>query len=223
MGGNVLAGTYDARLVALSLIIAIGASHVALELAARVTAAKKSSGPPGSPAGPSAWASGSGPCTTSDARVQPARPGLLRPPNGGSFDAGRGRRLVGGSHPRQSHPAASGRCAGRRARHGERHRRHALPGDGGDAHAGDLPVERRDRRALVAVAVLVSLVALWLAFRFRTESKALAPLKLASAVLMGARSPACTTQAWLQRPSSRRPRKPWCPESRSHRSVSSAS
>jgi PAS domain S-box-containing protein len=37
----------------------------------------------------------------------------------------------------------------------------------------------------VAIAVVVSLVALWLAFRFRSEQRALAPLKLASAAVMG--------------------------------------
>ncbi len=38
----------------------------------------------------------------------------------------------------------------------------------------------------VAIAVVVSLVALGLAFRFRTETRVLAPLKIASAVVMGA-------------------------------------
>src|SRR5262249_49450834 len=37
----------------------------------------------------------------------------------------------------------------------------------------------------VVIAVVVSLVALWLAFRFRTETRALAPLKIASAIVMG--------------------------------------
>ena len=37
----------------------------------------------------------------------------------------------------------------------------------------------------IAVAVVVSLVALWLAFRFRTEQRPLAPLKIGSAALMG--------------------------------------
>jgi PAS domain S-box-containing protein len=37
----------------------------------------------------------------------------------------------------------------------------------------------------VVIAVVVSLVALWLAFHFRTEARALAPLKLASAAVMG--------------------------------------
>jgi len=37
----------------------------------------------------------------------------------------------------------------------------------------------------VLIAIVVSLVALWLTFRFRTETRALAPLKLASAGIMG--------------------------------------
>jgi two-component system sensor histidine kinase/response regulator len=37
----------------------------------------------------------------------------------------------------------------------------------------------------VAIAVVVSAIALWLSFRFRTEARSLAPLKLASAVVMG--------------------------------------
>ena len=37
----------------------------------------------------------------------------------------------------------------------------------------------------VVIAIVVSLVALWLAFHFRSEARALAPLKLASAVVMG--------------------------------------
>ena len=37
----------------------------------------------------------------------------------------------------------------------------------------------------VVIAIVVSLVALWLAFRFRTETRELAPLKIASAAVMG--------------------------------------
>ena len=37
----------------------------------------------------------------------------------------------------------------------------------------------------VVIAVVVSLVAMWLAFRFRDEARVLAPLKIASAVVMG--------------------------------------
>jgi two-component system sensor histidine kinase/response regulator len=37
----------------------------------------------------------------------------------------------------------------------------------------------------VVIAVVVSLAALWLSFRFRSEARALAPLKLATAVVMG--------------------------------------
>ena len=39
--------------------------------------------------------------------------------------------------------------------------------------------------ASVVIAIVVSLVALWLAFRFRTETRELAPLKFASAAVMG--------------------------------------
>jgi two-component system sensor histidine kinase/response regulator len=37
----------------------------------------------------------------------------------------------------------------------------------------------------IAIAVVVSAIALWLSFRFRAEARSLAPLKLASAVVMG--------------------------------------
>jgi NO-binding membrane sensor protein with MHYT domain len=52
-----------------------------------------------------------------------------------------------------------------------------------------LPAMMRWNTAVVAasvvIAVVVSLVAMWLAFRFRGETREMAPLKIASAFVMG--------------------------------------
>src|ERR1700691_1720958 len=63
---STLVGSYDYRLVTVSVLIAVLAAYTALDLAARVTAARAAvSDSLGSPVAPLQWALASGPCTTS--------------------------------------------------------------------------------------------------------------------------------------------------------------
>ena len=53
--------------------------------------------------------------------------------------------------------------------YGRRDRNHALHGHGGDAAVGDVPLFFRLVTLSVVLAIVISLVALWLTFHFRND------------------------------------------------------
>jgi two-component system sensor histidine kinase/response regulator len=184
--GGSITGTYDPGLVVLSVVIAITAAYVALDLAGRVTAAD--------PRLRNAWLAG-GACAMGlgiwsmhyigmKAFTLPLTVTYDLPTVAASLVAAvlaSGIALHVVSQPSLTMPAAIGGAV--------------MMGAAISAmHYSGMEAMRMAAACLwdaglvtlsIVIAVIVSLVALVLAFRFRHDSRALSPLKLASAIVMG--------------------------------------
>ena len=184
--GEALVGRYDYPLVALSVLIAMGASYVALDLAGRVVAAR----------GRARWTWWAGGAVSMGLGIWSMHyigmlaftlpvpvlydlPGVLLSLLAAVVASGVALFVVSRKTLDWIGVVAGSIVmgAGIAAMHYV------------GMEAMRLPAMCHYDRGLVAlsvvIAVVVSLVALWLAFRFRTETRELAPLKIASAVVMG--------------------------------------
>jgi len=182
-------GSYDYRLVVLSVLIAICAAYAALDLAARTTARKAESGWHGLQAAQRPWAWASGPCTTSGCwrlacRFLCSMTGHRPAVSTGCHFASAVALFVVSRKQMGWISALAGS---------------AIMG-GGIATMHYTGMAAMRLRAMcsydpllltlsVVSAMAISLIALWLTFRFREDAKTPLWWKTGSAVVMGAAIP----------------------------------
>jgi len=174
-----MTGTYDFRLVALSVVIAIFASYAALDLTGRIIASAASPGCSGSSGslcnGPRIWSMHYIGMLAFRMRCRyftMYRPSLYHCSQQLSRQPWRCSPSVAGKW-------ASGDCSRRRC-HGFRHSSYALHRNGCDANVRTSYLQPPDRSHLNCASGSHSVVALILAFRIRDEKRT-SPRKVASA------------------------------------------
>ena len=187
---DLLTGIYDYRLVALSVLISTLASFAALDLGGRVTASRGAIRSIWLMAGAAAMGIGIwsmhyiGMLAYSlPVPVFYHWPTVLLSLLAATLASAVALFVVSRN---QMGPTAHG---DRRPAHGSRYRNHALRRHGRHASTRSVPVLCRLGSLSVVLAVVISLVALWLTFHLRAQTNSMSRQKLASATLMGAAIP----------------------------------